>query len=496
MNREINAAVVNISGRQRMLSQRIAFLALRLVHASHASTREALRQELLGQIDLMARSHQGLLQGDADLNLPGYLSDTVRALYFEAPLQLNEQVCQYLQAARQLCQLEDAALQPDCPQLQAIVQAAAGPLLIALDTVVKQYEQESDDQQRAFDAEQARLYAQSQAATTSAQTQAQKLKQALETLQATQTQLIQTEKMSSLGQLVAGIAHEINNPISFIYGNVNHASQYIQDLLRLIRTYQTCYPAPAPAVQICADEIDLEFLQVDLPKLLTSIRIGSERIYQIVLSLRNFSRLDEAEMKPVEIHEGIESTLLILQHRLKEAPDEPEIQVIRDYDDLPLVECYPSQLNQVFMNLLSNAIDALRAIGTHSVQRDTASAPIEPWRPTLWIQTALVERYIQIRIRDNGPGIPEAIRSRLFDPFFTTKPVGQGTGLGLSISHQIVVERHQGQLHCDSQLGEGTTFEVNIPLHSRLSCPIEEGRRSPPMTIADLAQSHFHQGHE
>jgi GAF domain-containing protein len=284
--------------------------------------------------------------------------------------------------------------------------------------------------------------------------QAQQLAQALQELQQTQTQLIQTEKMSSLGQLVAGIAHEINNPVNFIYGNISHAREYSEDLIGLLELYQRHCPNPHPEIGDRSDEIDLEFLVEDLPKMLSSMKVGAERIRQLVLSLRNFSRLEEAEMKRVNIHEGIDSTLLILQHRFKAKSDSVGIELIKEYGNLPLVECYPGQLNQVFMNAIANAVDALE----QALDRATTD------RPKILIQTSVVGENVAICIADNGIGMPESVRARIFDPFFTTKPVGKGTGLGLSISYQIVVEKHGGTLECTSQPGQGTQFLLQIPI--------------------------------
>jgi PAS domain S-box-containing protein len=310
---------------------------------------------------------------------------------------------------------------------------------------------------------------------------AQELQQALHDLQQAQTQLVQSEKMSSLGQLVAGIAHEINNPINFIYANLAYANQYQADLLRLLHLYQTHYPQPVAEIQAEAAEIDLNFLATDFGRILESMRVGSNRIREIVLSLRNFSRLDEAKMKPVNIHEGIDSTLVILQSQLKERrirkPDldylRPTITVVKDYGELPLVECYAGQLNQVFINLLTNAIDALETRCTHdALQARTAlqaqgsgasiRPPAEP--PTIWIRTEyLTQEQIAIHITDNGLGVPPELKQKLFDPFFTTKQVGEGTGLGLSISYQIVVDQHRGRLSCNSANHQGAEFVVQIP---------------------------------
>ncbi|PSB17309.1 hypothetical protein C7B76_10145 [filamentous cyanobacterium CCP2] len=318
--------------------------------------------------------------------------------------------------------------------------------------------------QFALAIEQHRLYRQVQRFNTDLEQQVfdrtAQLSQTLENLQKAQTQLIQNEKMSSLGQLVAGIAHEINNPVNFIYGNLSHVTAYAEDLLALVQLYQQYCPDPSLEVQTKIAEIDLEFLGEDLPKTLTSMRMGADRIRQIVLSLRTFSRLDQAEVKLVNLHEGLDSTVLILQHRLKQKPDSPAIQLIKEYGDLPLVECYAGQLNQVFMNLISNAIDALEE---WNMGRSSQQLQAEP--ATIRIQTKqLNQNWIAIHIIDNGPGIAEATRRHLFDPFFTTKPVGKGTGLGLSISYQIITEKHSGRLRCISAPGMGAEFVIEIPL--------------------------------
>ncbi|OUL20481.1 serine/threonine protein kinase [Nostoc sp. RF31YmG] len=283
------------------------------------------------------------------------------------------------------------------------------------------------------------------------------LQAALEELQSTQSQLIQSEKMSSLGQMIAGIAHEINNPINFIHGNISHASDYVQDLLDLINIYQQEYPHPSAILEEKIQDIDVDFLTEDLPRVLDSMKLGSSRIRNIILSLRNFSRLDESEMKPVNIHEGIDSTLMILQHRLKEKSDRPEIKVVKEYAPLPNVSCYAGQLNQVFMNILSNAIDALEEY------KHEGDSPIK--NPQIRIRTELGEaNTLKIRIADNGHGMTAHVQQKIFDPFFTTKAVGSGTGLGLSISYQVVVDKHKGQLSCDSTPGQGTEFVIEIPM--------------------------------
>ena len=284
-------------------------------------------------------------------------------------------------------------------------------------------------------------------------------KDSQEQLAQARIQLIQNEKMSSLGQMVAGVAHEINNPVNFIYGNLSHASTYVNDLMTLIECYQQCYPDPVPKVQACLEEIELDFLTEDIAKLFDSLSMGATRIRELVLSLRNFSRLDEAEKKTVDIHDGIESTLVILSNRLKSVPDRADIQIVREYGSLPDIDCYPSQLNQVIMNIFSNAIDAIEMHNQDLPRSEMKRSP-----GMIKIETDIVENdWVRIAIADNGPGMSEETRAKLFDPFFTTKPVGKGTGLGMSISHQIIVEKHGGKLACASILGEGTQFIIEFP---------------------------------
>lgn len=303
---------------------------------------------------------------------------------------------------------------------------------------------------------------------TNLKQKATQLEKTLRELKQTQLQLVQSEKMSSLGQLVAGIAHEINNPITFISGNIAHANQYAQDLLELVQLYEQHYPQPASEIESLTEEIDIDFLREDLPKLLSSMQFGVNRLQALVGSLKNFSRLDEAERKCMDVEQGMENTLLILQHRLK--PEVSNIQVVKDYGNIPPVDCYPGQLNQVFMNLLNNAIDALNSGNKQADKNKSAAStelsfPDHAPTPTIWIRTELSERNsVLIHIADNGCGIPAQIKEQIFDPFFTTKPVGEGTGLGLSISYQIVVDKHGGNLSCISAPGCGTEFVVEIPL--------------------------------
>ncbi|MDJ1182745.1 ATP-binding protein [Roseofilum casamattae] len=288
------------------------------------------------------------------------------------------------------------------------------------------------------------------------------LQDTLANLKETQSHLIQAEKMSSLGQMVAGIAHEINNPVSFIHGNLVPLMEYCQDLFDLIDIYRTHCPKQTEA-EGKIEAIDLDYLKEDLPKILEAMNIGTERIHDIVLSLKNFSRLGESDLKEADIHEGLESTLLILQHRLNNAAKQGcEIVLEKKYGRLPLVKCYPGQLNQVFMNILANGIEVLELHPDFDYS--------EGKKPTLNICTEYVknESKVRIFIRDNGPGIEPEHAGRIFDPFFTTKPVGKGTGLGLSISYNIIVDNHQGILRCDSQPGSGATFFIEIPVRDTL----------------------------
>jgi signal transduction histidine kinase len=294
--------------------------------------------------------------------------------------------------------------------------------------------------------------------------QAQQFSGTLKQLRQNQAQIVQSEKMASLGQLVAGVAHEINNPVSFIYGNLSHAVDYIHDLMNLLQLYRQHYPDPDAQIQAEIEAIDLDFLTEDLPKLLLSIRVGAKRIQEIVLSLRTFSRIDEAEIKAVNIHEGIDSTLMVLQHRLQAQGKRPDIEVIKEYGNLPLVECYAGQLNQVFVNVLVNAIDALDELSTRKDGVWNSDAAQKP-APTITIRTSIVDSdWVEIAIADNGPDIPEQIQQQIFDPFFTTKPVGKGTGMGMSISYQIVAEKHRGKLWCHSAPGQGAEFVIQIPI--------------------------------
>ncbi len=294
---------------------------------------------------------------------------------------------------------------------------------------------------------QVQLFEKTQAQVILLSDRAKELKLALAELQQTQTHLVQSEKMSSLGQMVAGIAHEINNPVSFIYGNLTYVSEYTENLMQLIGLYKKSLPNLPSEIDEFEAEIELDFIEEDLPQILNSMQQGSDRIRSIVLSLRNFARLDEAETKEVNLHEGIDSTLLLLHHKLN------SIQVIKSYSDLPLIECYPSQINQIFMNIISNAVESLENFELPEKQIRIATGLIQE----------LGEPRVKVAIANSGPPIPEEIKSQIFDPFFTTKPVGQGTGLGLAISYKIAVEIHGGRLLVNNLETGGVEFILEIP---------------------------------
>lgn len=281
----------------------------------------------------------------------------------------------------------------------------------------------------------------------------QQVQQRTEALEEAYLKLVQQEKMSELGLMIAGIAHEINNPLGFIISNIDHANDYIQDMFELIKLYQKKQPQPDADIQAKIAEIDLEFIYDDLPQIITSMKEGTRRIRTLSHSLRTFARSDEAEMTNFDLHESLDSTLTILKHRLKANTFRSEITIEKDYDSFSTLECYPSQLNQVFMNLIANAIDAIDEVQAHS-------------DPKIAIRTMCdrAQKSIKIEIQDNGNGMSEDTQARLFNHLFTTKPIGKGTGLGLSIVQQIVESNHQGKINFKSAIGHGTIFTIELPM--------------------------------
>lgn len=290
-----------------------------------------------------------------------------------------------------------------------------------------------------------------------AESRSHELEEAFNDLKVIQMQLVQSEKMSALGMLVAGIAHEINNPVSFIHGNIEYASSYAQNLVDIITLYQEVYPNPDARVKTLSEELELNFIVEDLFKTLSSIQVGSQRIHKIVSGLQTFSRFDQSEYKETDLHEGLDSTLMLLQHRLKAYGHRPCINIIKNYDELPKISCYGGQLNQVFMNIVVNAIDAIEDLYAQPHQ--------DQFLGQITLGTAMVDaQWVKITIADNGLGMAESVANKIFNPFFTTKSVGKGTGMGLSISYQIVVENHGGSLDCFSIPGDGTEFVIKLPV--------------------------------
>jgi signal transduction histidine kinase len=281
--------------------------------------------------------------------------------------------------------------------------------------------------------------------------------EALAEMQRMKEHLVQMEKMSMLGQMVSGISHEINNPINFIYGNLPYVEEHVEALLKVVEAYQSAYPSNSSAVEDALLEAELDFVLEDLPRIVESMKLGADRIRDLVLNLRNFYRLDEAQMKPADLNAGIESTLVLLHNRYKQ-----KIDILRQFGDLPPVECHINQLNQVFMNLISNAIDALQA-------KEASNGCCVPKQIAIVTEALSADR-VSISISDNGLGMPPDVLARVFEPFFTTKPMGVGTGLGLSISHQIVTQTHGGEIYCLSTPGEGTTFVVELPVRQSKRC--------------------------
>jgi two-component system NtrC family sensor kinase len=472
----ISAAAVNISGRQRMLLAGTALLSARLVWSLDRAEREKLRSELLDAIELMERSHSGLIGGDTSMNLPDKLSPALRAMYFDPPVHLDIQIRNYIAEVRALASALDAYLTPDCPHLRNILSAAEAQLPESLDAVVSQYQKEREEEQLAVAFELAELRERTAAAEQAAQTKAEELEQALCQLQQTEMRLALAEKMASLGQIVANGASDFNNPVNFVCANLIHAHKYALDLIDLLRLYQKHYPNPDAEIQSRTQGIEFDLLVKQLPKMLSSMKKSAGRIREIVLTWRNFLRLNEAPIEPLDIHSVIESALLMLQNRLKAKSGRPEIQVVKEFGALPLVECCCDDLNQVFMNILSNAIDALEK-GNKAPRTESGKRKQSPTRlsqsPTIWIRTEMLRPdCVTVRIADNGPGMTEEVKERLFDLSLATKTVGQGAGLGLVTGYQIVVDKYRGAIWCVSEPGGGAEFWIELPVRHMQSAGI------------------------
>jgi two-component system, NtrC family, sensor kinase len=440
--RALDAVVINVSGRQRMISQRISLLLLQLAMHPAVAEREMIDQKLQDSLDCLLVNHEGLLHGDMAVNLPGNPSPTILSMHFDAPTQLDRRLRRYVEQVRGFMALRPEHLTLETPDLWKLVTEDVEDLVCAIDTVVSQYQFENESRQAAMMEQLLDL------CHRNAQ-QAMVLEQALADLKQLQTQLIQTERISGLGQIAAGIAHEINNPANFIFANLHHAKDYSDQLLNLIALYDQ--GADDSQIEARQAEIDLSFIQADFPRLLESMETGASRIQKIVADLRTFARLDESEVKTIHLPEAIDSVVLMINHRLtfKANGASQSIELLKDYDgEIPPLCCYAGQLNQVLFHLLNNAIDALRSE--------------VPSQPQIWITTRLKNpQTLEIRVTDNGPGVPEALQPQIFDPFFTTKPIGQATGLGLSLSHQLM--QSQGGM-IRYQPGEGATFVLELPI--------------------------------
>jgi two-component system, NtrC family, sensor kinase len=438
--RALDAVVINISGRQRMISQRISLLVMQLAMHPEVGERGLIYQKLQDSLDCLLGNHEGLLYGDIEANLPGNPSQTILSMHFEAPTQLDRKLRRYVERVRGFMALEHLTL--ETPNLWKLVTEDVEDLVCAIDTVVSQYQFENESRQEVM-LEQLLDLCHRNAQQTVV------LEQALADLKQLQSQLIQTERISGLGQIAAGIAHEINNPANFIFANLHHAQDYTDQLLNLIALYDQ--GADACQIEAFQSEIDLPFIQADFPRLIESMETGASRIQKIVADLRTFARLDESEFKTIHLPEAIDSVVLMINHRLmfQRNGAVQSIGLVKDYDEqIPLLYCYAGQLNQVLFHLLNNAIDALLSE--------------LPSQPQIWITTRLKNpQTLEITVADNGPGVPEVLQQQIFDPFFTTKPIGQGTGLGLSLSHQLM--QSQGGL-IRYQPGEGATFVVELPI--------------------------------
>ncbi|MFP4099149.1 ATP-binding protein [Coleofasciculus sp.] len=448
--RAIQSAVINVSGRQRMLLQRTALLCFKLVCSRDENEQNFWRLNLIDNINIMEKSHHDLIYGNTQTNLPGINSEEIRKIYFEPPFMIDQRVNHYITQVRLFSKLPMAEITLNNSYFKDIQKAAFQDLLSGLDFVVSFHEKESDAQLAKLYQKQENLSQEITRSVAVTQAQAKQLEELLAEQQKFHLKVIQSEKMASLGELVAGITHEINNPVNCIANNLVFVRQYINDILRLLKQYIQNYPYPSPDIQNLATEIDLDYIIDDLPEIVNTIQLSSERIVELVRTINNFSRVDESKMQPFNLNQGIDSTLTILKYRLKNKNTCSQIKVIKQYGELPLVECHGGQINQVFMNLLSNAIDVLHNQVIPGI---------------ITIRTEMTSNQsVMIRLIDNGSGMPADVKARIFEPFFTTKPIGRGTGLGLAISEKIIVQNHGGTIECISELGTGTEFNIELPV--------------------------------
>lgn len=482
---ETNLTAINVITEVRMLSQRTALLASRLVWNKNVVEQKDIREDLLNNVNWMEKLYNGLINGDSTINLKGELSPILAAKYFQPPIHLDKHLRNYIYEIRALLWANDTELKPDNRHLRYIITAASTDLLTSLNAVLHEYQKEHKAEQLAQMLHQAALYENAQdmakiaqASADNAHTKAQQLEQALDELQQTQGELVKTERMASLGELISDIAQQVMHPINFICGNLIHAHKHTHDLVDLIKLYQQHDLALLPEIQSHSEDMDLNFVLKELPKMLSAMKKSAGYIRQLVVALQSFSRIDDGgEIKNIDINEVIDSSLFILTNRLQAKPWRCEIEIVKDLSTLPMVESYPGHLHQVFINIISNAIDAIdQSINNpnniHKLtrwERKENSALATSNHPNITIRTKMFHPdYVTVRISDNGIGMTEATKNRLFDPFFTTKPIGKGKGLGLSISHQIIVEKHGGSIWCETALGKGTEFWIEIPLRQNL----------------------------